>query len=73
MFCVDQAVWQEVVTLVTKVLSIPAMDDTSEDGTIVDDDDDSKKTIYTESINHQCTPQKWLYAVSNGHLPWAGI
>ena len=84
MSCVDQAVCQEVVTLVTKVLSIPpAMEDTSEDGTVVDDDSEEaeytyEKAIYTESINalhksglYEEADQLYAEGVSNGHLPWA--
>jgi len=72
---------QEVLTMVTKVVNIPAV---SESDGLDDDlevsDYTYEKAVYTESINalhksglYEEADQLYAAGVSNGHLPWAVV
>ncbi|KAL7541263.1 hypothetical protein ACHAXR_012024, partial [Thalassiosira sp. AJA248-18] len=76
---------QEVLTLVSKVMNIPATDNFDNDGLEYDDESELSdytygKAIYTESINalhksglYEEADQLYAEGISNGHLPWAVV
>lgn len=72
---------QEVLGLVTRVMSIAPVDDSSDNGLSSDSDASDytyEKAIYTESINalhksglYEEADQLYAEGVANGHLPWS--